>query len=92
MSFLQTNENKLDEEKKGLRQALDDAENRVTKGELARRALEGDLQRLKLAMNDKETESQVREKCVCVCVCVREREIKRERMGKCGLKNNPHPE
>jgi rootletin len=31
----------------------------VTKGEVLRRALEGDLQRLKLALTDKETECQV---------------------------------
>lgn len=31
----------------------------MTKGELARRGLEGELQRLKLALNDKETENQV---------------------------------
>ena len=53
-------EEKQDEDKKTLRINLDDAENRVTKGEVARRALEGDLQRMKLALNDKETESQVR--------------------------------
>lgn len=59
MSKLKTLEAKQDEDKKALRLSLDDAENRVTKGELARRALEGDLQRMKLAMNDKETENQV---------------------------------
>jgi rootletin len=52
-------EDKQEEDKKNLRISLDDAENRVTKGEVARRALEGDLQRMKLALNDKETESQV---------------------------------
>lgn len=52
-------EEKLEEDKKNLRINLDDAENRVTKGEVARRALEGDLQRMKLALNDKETENQV---------------------------------
>ena len=53
------NELKLEEDKKNLRLNLDDAENRVTRGELARRSLEGELQRLKLIMNDKETENQV---------------------------------
>ena len=53
------NEARLEEDKKNLRLNLDDAENRVTRGELARRSLEGELQRLKLALNDKETENQV---------------------------------
>ncbi len=53
------NEQRLEEDKKSLRANLDDAENRVTRGELARRSLEGELQRLKLALNDKETENQV---------------------------------
>ena len=53
------NEARLEEDKKNLRMNLDDAENRVTRGELARRSLEGELQRLKLALNDKETENQV---------------------------------
>ena len=56
---MKNNEAKLEEDKKNLRGQLDDAENRVTKGELARRSLEGDLQRMKLALNDKETENQV---------------------------------
>ena len=49
----------MEEDKKNLRMNLDDAENRVTRGELARRSLEGELQRLKLGLNDKETENQV---------------------------------
>ena len=57
---MKNNENKLEEDKKNLRGNLDDAENRCTKLELARRSIEGDLQRLKLVMNDKETENQVR--------------------------------
>ena len=43
--------------------ALDEAENRCTKLELGRRSLDGDLQRFKLVMNDKETENQVRGRC-----------------------------
>ncbi len=50
----------MEEDKKQLRAGLDDAENRVTRGELGRRSQEGELQRLKLALNDKETENQVR--------------------------------
>ena len=56
---MKTNEGRLEEDKKALRCSLDDAENRVTKGELARRSLEGDLQRMRLALTDKETEAQV---------------------------------
>ena len=52
-------ENRQEEDRKQLRVSLDDAENRNTKAELMRRALEGDIQRLKLANNDKETENQV---------------------------------
>ena len=63
---MKTNEGRLEEDKKALRCSLDDAENRVTKGELARRSLEGDLQRMRLALNDKETENQV---CADVIVC-----------------------
>jgi phage shock protein A len=53
----------LEDEKKQLRQSLDDAENQLTKAELVRRALDGDLQRLKMALNDKETETQVEYSC-----------------------------
>lgn len=59
ISKLKTSESKLEEDKKNLRVGLDDAESRCTKLELARRALDGELQRLKLAMTDKETENQV---------------------------------
>ena len=52
-------ESKLEEDKKQLRVSLDDAENRCTKVELSRRALDGELQRTRLAMNDRETENQV---------------------------------
>ena len=52
-------ESKLEEDKKQLRVSLDDAETRCTKVELSRRALDGELQRTRLAMNDRETENQV---------------------------------
>lgn len=56
-----------DENRKALKMALDEAENRCTKLELGRRSLDGDLQRFKLVMNDKETENQVRGRfSVCV--------------------------
>ncbi len=60
MAKLKAQQEKAEEDKKQLRLNLDDAENRVTKGEVMRRALEGDLQRMKLSLNDKETENQVR--------------------------------
>ena len=59
ISKMKANEGRLEDDKRNLRQALEDAENRCTKLELARRSLEGDLQRFKLLMNDKETENQV---------------------------------
>lgn len=42
-----------------MRSALDDAEARCTKLELSKRALEGDIQRTKLVVTDKETEIHV---------------------------------
>ena len=59
---LRHNESRLEDDKKNLRIALEDAENRCTKLELARRSAEGELQRFKLAMNDKDTENQVSDK------------------------------
>lgn len=52
-------QSRIEEEKKELRQSVDDAENRIAKGEVLRRGLEGQLQRLKMVVNDKETEIQV---------------------------------
>jgi len=52
------NESRLEEEAVRARQRADDAENQLTKAELLHRSLDGDNQRLKLALNDKETESQ----------------------------------
>ena len=48
-----------EEERRGLIKAVDDAENRCTQLELLRRGLEGEMQRLKMGFNDKETENQV---------------------------------
>ena len=50
---------KNESDKRKLKEAFEISEQRATKLELARRALEGDLQRLKLAQNDKETSNQV---------------------------------
>uniref|UniRef100_A0A3P9BZZ5 Ciliary rootlet coiled-coil, rootletin n=1 Tax=Maylandia zebra TaxID=106582 RepID=A0A3P9BZZ5_9CICH len=45
-------------ERKRLREALEAAEARATRVELGRRSLEGELQRLKLSLGDREAESQ----------------------------------
>lgn len=49
---------RLDAERKRLREALEAAEARATRVELGRRSLEGELQRLKLSLGDREVESQ----------------------------------
>ena len=54
------NESRLEDEARRARERADEAENQLTKMELLRRSLDGDNQRLKLALNDKETESQAR--------------------------------
>ena len=59
MNKMRQTENRLEEEKKNLRNGLEDAENRYTKLELVRRSTEGELQRMKLALTDKDTENQV---------------------------------
>ena len=59
VSKMKMNDSRLEEEKKQLRSSIEETENRVTKVELARRALEGELQRFRLTMTDKETENQV---------------------------------
>lgn len=51
-------ETRLDAERKRLREALEAAEARATRVELGRRSLEGELQRLKLSLGDREVESQ----------------------------------
>lgn len=51
-------EMRLDAERKRLREALEAAEARATRVELGRRSLEGELQRLKLSLGDREVESQ----------------------------------
>lgn len=51
---MRTQQQKLEVEKKKLRESLEGAEQRVTKLELNRRSLEGDLQRNQISMNEKE--------------------------------------
>ena len=53
------NTERVEEEKKQLRQNLDEAENQLSKVEFQRRSLEDEVQRLKMTINDKETETQV---------------------------------
>jgi len=55
---LKSSEAKLEDDRNILRQALDDAENRVTRSELIRCSLEGELQRVLLAVNEKDVEIQ----------------------------------
>lgn len=51
-------EMRLEAERRRLREALEAAEARATRVELGRRSLEGELQRLKLSLGDREAESQ----------------------------------
>lgn len=48
----------MEAERRRLREALEVAEARGTRVELGRRSLEGELQRLKLGLGDREAESQ----------------------------------
>lgn len=52
-------ETKLEEDRKSLKQGLDEAETHLKKAHLSRCALEGEIQRLKMALGDKETERAV---------------------------------
>ena len=51
-------EMRLEAERRRLREALEAAEARATRVELGRRSLEGELQRLKLSLGDREADSQ----------------------------------
>ena len=51
-------EMRLEAERRRLREALEAAEARATRVELGRRSVEGELQRLKLSLGDRESESQ----------------------------------
>ena len=50
---------RLEDEKRQLRESLDEVENELSKAELERRSMEGHIQKLKMTINDKETETQV---------------------------------
>ena len=56
---LKNSEMKLEEEKKHLKQVIEDGEKKIGMSESAKRILEGELYRMKMALNDKETEHQV---------------------------------
>jgi len=54
------NESRLEEDKRQLRVNLDEAERRLMKAELLRQSVDGEHQRLKMVLADKETETQAR--------------------------------
>lgn len=56
---MKANEAKLEADKRRLKEILDAAESRCTKVELLRRSLDGELQRMKLVLSDREMEIQV---------------------------------
>lgn len=58
MSKQRAGEVRLEAERRRLREALEAAEARGTRVELGRRSLEGELQRLKLSLGDREAENQ----------------------------------
>lgn len=58
MSKQRAGEVRLEAERRQLREALEAAEARGTRVELGRRSLEGELQRLKLSLGDREAENQ----------------------------------
>lgn len=49
---------RLEAERRRLREALESAEARATRVEVGRRSLEGELQRLKLSLGDRDAENQ----------------------------------
>jgi len=51
-------EARLEEELRRLRQSLDDVDSQLTRAEMVRRTLDADNHRLKMTVNDKETETQ----------------------------------
>lgn len=57
-SKLRAGEVRLEAERRRLREALEAAEGRGTRVELGRRSLEGELQRLRLSLAERETEIQ----------------------------------
>lgn len=56
---MKANEAKLEVDKRRLRDSLGSSESRSTKLELLRRSLEGELQRAKVVLSDREAELQL---------------------------------
>lgn len=56
---MKANEAKLESDKRRLKEVLDASESRSVKLELQRRALEGELQRSRLGLSDREAQAQV---------------------------------
>jgi rootletin len=64
MGVSKSSESRLSDDKRQLRRALDESENRATELEMNKRALEGEIQRLNMILTDKDTEIQVhQERC-----------------------------
>lgn len=55
---MRTSEAKTEEERRTLRMGLDEADNQLKKAEISRRNLEGEIQRLKMALGEKEKEKE----------------------------------
>lgn len=55
---MKTNEVKLESDKRRLKEVLDASESRTIKLELQRRSLEGELQRSRLGLSDREAQAQ----------------------------------
>lgn len=55
---MKTNEVKLESDKRRLKEVLDASESRTVKLELQRRSLEGELQRSRLGLSDREAQAQ----------------------------------
>lgn len=58
ISKLKANEGKLESDKRRLKEVLDASESRTIKLELQRRSLEGELQRSRLGLSDREAQAQ----------------------------------
>lgn len=59
ISKMKANEVKLESDKRRLKEVLDASESRTIKLELQRRSLEGELQRSRLGLGDREAQAQV---------------------------------
>lgn len=59
VSQMKANEVKLESDKRRLKEVLDASESRTIKLELQRRSLEGELQRSRLGLGDREAQAQV---------------------------------